>query len=538
MKDFFISYNSADRQWAEWIAWQLEEAGYTTVLQAWDFRPGSNFVLEMQRAAGEAERTIAVLSPDYLDAFYTQPEWAAAFGQDPMGKRGTLLPVRVRECDLEGLLPPIIHIDLVGLEEAAAKDALLAGVRRERAKPAVPPGFPGAVPRSVPERPRFPGVPPMRESSLDGSSGYVKAAIIAGIFAVIAACVFGGSLIINTLLEKGVAIISQSPTPTLTMAVAASTSTATPISPTNTPVSPTDTPKPEPPTSTLTSTPVPINATVQVEALNLRAGPGKEYAIIGRLTQGDVATVIGQNPGGDWLKVEHKSKTGWVAREYVEVPEEVAMVPVTEVSPVETPTDTPGPVATPTSRTNTPVPPTDTPKPEPPTNTPIPEPTDTPTPKPTDTLIATPPPASPTPTPVSITWGSVTWLNNPELSAPRGLPGDRGCITEDSYPEEDWVNGISFSITDEQILIVHGSKARLPDDVPDAGIIGRPNNCFLLMTRGPFSSTIDLFEAKLEIHDADSNADTLVWAAQKAHDMRAMYTETCAQGMDIWVGRR
>ena len=32
MKHFYISYNSADRQWAEWIAWQLEEAGYTTVL--------------------------------------------------------------------------------------------------------------------------------------------------------------------------------------------------------------------------------------------------------------------------------------------------------------------------------------------------------------------------------------------------------------------------------------------------------------------------------------------------------------------------
>jgi hypothetical protein len=30
MKDFFISYNKTDRQWAEWIAWQLEGAGYTT----------------------------------------------------------------------------------------------------------------------------------------------------------------------------------------------------------------------------------------------------------------------------------------------------------------------------------------------------------------------------------------------------------------------------------------------------------------------------------------------------------------------------
>jgi len=81
MKDFFANCNSADRTWAEWIAWQLEEAGYTTVLQAWDFRPGSNFVLDVQRAATEAERTIAVLSPDYLSARFTQPEWAAAFAR-------------------------------------------------------------------------------------------------------------------------------------------------------------------------------------------------------------------------------------------------------------------------------------------------------------------------------------------------------------------------------------------------------------------------------------------------------------------------
>jgi hypothetical protein len=157
MKNFFISYNSADNQWAQWIAWQLEEADYTLVIQAWDFRPGSNFILEMHQAATQAERTIAVLSPDYLKALYTQPEWAAAFVQDPTGEKGTLLPVRIRECELKGLLPAITYIDLVDLDEEAAKDALLVGVRRERAKPTAEPGFPGAIPRSVPERPRFPG---------------------------------------------------------------------------------------------------------------------------------------------------------------------------------------------------------------------------------------------------------------------------------------------------------------------------------------------------------------------------------------------
>ena len=66
MKDFFISYNRQDKQWAEWLAWTLEEAKYTVVLQAWDFRPGGNFVLDMQRAMTETKQTIAVLSDNYL----------------------------------------------------------------------------------------------------------------------------------------------------------------------------------------------------------------------------------------------------------------------------------------------------------------------------------------------------------------------------------------------------------------------------------------------------------------------------------------
>jgi hypothetical protein len=31
---FFISYTAADDAWAQWIAWQLEAAGYTARIQA------------------------------------------------------------------------------------------------------------------------------------------------------------------------------------------------------------------------------------------------------------------------------------------------------------------------------------------------------------------------------------------------------------------------------------------------------------------------------------------------------------------------
>ena len=135
MKNFFISYNKADRRRAEWIAGVLEQAGFTTILAAWDFRPGSNFVLQMHKAASEAQRTLAVLSPDYLKALYTQPEWAAAFAQDPTGKKGKLILVKVRACVPKGLLAGIIHIDLVGLDDEAARDELLQSVRRLTARP-------------------------------------------------------------------------------------------------------------------------------------------------------------------------------------------------------------------------------------------------------------------------------------------------------------------------------------------------------------------------------------------------------------------
>jgi|GEM_PF-1512231 len=47
----------------------------------------------MDNASRETDRTIAVLSPNYLSALYTQPEWAAAFAEDPTGEKRNLLPV-------------------------------------------------------------------------------------------------------------------------------------------------------------------------------------------------------------------------------------------------------------------------------------------------------------------------------------------------------------------------------------------------------------------------------------------------------------
>ncbi len=155
--DFFISYTRADRIWAEWIARQLEQEGYTTLIQAWNFRPGSDFVQEMDSATRTSGRTIAVLSPDYFTSGFTPSEWHAAFWRDPKGEQRLLVPVRVRACDVERLLGQIFYIDLAGYDEQEARTRLLAGVRHERARPAALPAFPPIWMIPYPPNPYFTG---------------------------------------------------------------------------------------------------------------------------------------------------------------------------------------------------------------------------------------------------------------------------------------------------------------------------------------------------------------------------------------------
>ena len=122
-----------------------------------------SFVQKMHEAVQEAERTIAVLSTNYVEALYTYPEWEAAFKQDPRGEKGILVPVRIQECKPPGLLGLIAFIDLVGLDETAAHETLLDGVRQGRNKPPTTPLFPGSISetqRTMPQQPRFPGAFP------------------------------------------------------------------------------------------------------------------------------------------------------------------------------------------------------------------------------------------------------------------------------------------------------------------------------------------------------------------------------------------
>jgi len=116
-KDFFISYTKDDEQWAKWIAGTLEEAGYETIIQAWDFKAGENFILNMHNALINDERFIAVLSNKYLESLFCQTEWTAAFTKDLKSEKALFIPIRIADVETVGLLAPIVYIDLYGIDE-------------------------------------------------------------------------------------------------------------------------------------------------------------------------------------------------------------------------------------------------------------------------------------------------------------------------------------------------------------------------------------------------------------------------------------
>ncbi|MFC4534287.1 FxSxx-COOH system tetratricopeptide repeat protein [Sphaerisporangium dianthi] len=150
--DFFVSHADADLQWAEWIASELESAGYGVILKAWDIRPGDNRLDKIDEALSTCRHTLHVLSAEHDAEVAVR---TAAQYQRLQGKERALIPVRVDGGD--GDIPPsigaLVPIDLCGVhDEDEAQRRLLAGVA-ERAERVARAGFPNRSARRV----RFPG---------------------------------------------------------------------------------------------------------------------------------------------------------------------------------------------------------------------------------------------------------------------------------------------------------------------------------------------------------------------------------------------
>ncbi|HET9173214.1 MAG TPA: TIR domain-containing protein [Actinospica sp.] len=147
----FISYAQADLRWAQWIDHQLESAGYRTIMQDKHFLAGSDFVRMMDDGLRTAELVLCVLSREYLRSRGGNREWQAVYASslNREGRSG-LLPVRIEDCPVDGLLASLTYVDLATVgDQDAARSLLLARIaeaRDGRSTPGQPPQYPGARP--------------------------------------------------------------------------------------------------------------------------------------------------------------------------------------------------------------------------------------------------------------------------------------------------------------------------------------------------------------------------------------------------------
>jgi hypothetical protein len=124
MKDFFISYTRTDEKYATWVAKVLEDAQYTVTIQAWDFRPGDNFVSKMDESLKECQKLIVILSKNYLDSKWCEAEWTSKLVEQMQ----SIIPIRIENINVKGLLSPIVYIDIVDKSEQEAKRCILDGI--------------------------------------------------------------------------------------------------------------------------------------------------------------------------------------------------------------------------------------------------------------------------------------------------------------------------------------------------------------------------------------------------------------------------
>ncbi len=163
--DFFVSHAGADRAWAEWVAWQLIDAGYTVELDVWDWGAGRNVMLAMSDALARCDRVVALFSAAYFDrSRYTTEEWTAALLHRPGGQGGRLVPIRVEEvppAEMPDVLQSLLFCDLFGADADEARRILLAAVRgpeRPGGEPVFPGrGTPGGLRKLGGSGPRLPG---------------------------------------------------------------------------------------------------------------------------------------------------------------------------------------------------------------------------------------------------------------------------------------------------------------------------------------------------------------------------------------------
>jgi hypothetical protein len=126
--DFFLSFNCADRAAADLVYETVTGAGYSCFYQHQDIPEGANFVQRMTLGLEEAATMLALYSPAYFQSRFALAELHAAFADDPLNERKSILPLLIKEYDVPKPFNFLAFVDCRNLGETDFRAKLLTAL--------------------------------------------------------------------------------------------------------------------------------------------------------------------------------------------------------------------------------------------------------------------------------------------------------------------------------------------------------------------------------------------------------------------------
>jgi hypothetical protein len=111
LKDIFLSYNKADKEWVHNLAAQIESETLDgtsasrklrVFLDEWDMDVGENIVNKMNEVLKVSRFFAVVMSPEFFGSGWTNFEWTHVVSQDPTNTKRRIIPIFLRETTLDG----------------------------------------------------------------------------------------------------------------------------------------------------------------------------------------------------------------------------------------------------------------------------------------------------------------------------------------------------------------------------------------------------------------------------------------------------
>jgi hypothetical protein len=113
----FLSHNSKDKPWVRELAKRLTSDGVVVWLDEAEIHIGDSLIDKISTAIDQMRFVAAVISPNSIGSAWVQKELSLAMSKEIKGRRVTVLPLLIEQCDLPVALRDKLYADFTSPEQ-------------------------------------------------------------------------------------------------------------------------------------------------------------------------------------------------------------------------------------------------------------------------------------------------------------------------------------------------------------------------------------------------------------------------------------